>query len=118
MIIGGSKVEVIENIKRAIQRNELNTKVEIGDPNLTSKQKQEIITRYLANQDKFSYKMKNHLARFIIDMVMNIQNKETEIIGIENIQNIKTGAIITSNHFNPLDSTVVQKAMKKVIKYF
>ena len=47
---------------------------------------------------------------------MNIQNKETEIIGIENIQNIKTGAIITSNHFNPLDSTVVQKAMKKVGK--
>lgn len=116
MIIGGSKVKVIENIKRAVERNELNKKVEIGDPNLTSEQKQEIITKYIGNKDKLSYKIKNNIARFIINIVTNIQNKETEIVGIENIKDIKTGAIITSNHFNPLDSTVIQKVIKKIGK--
>lgn len=116
MVIGGSKVEVIENIKRAIEKNEFNKKVEIGDPNLTPEQKQEIIARYIENKGKLSYKIKNNIARLIIDVVTNIQNKETEIVGIENIKDIKTGAIITSNHFNPLDSTVIQKVIKKVGK--
>lgn len=116
MIIGGSKVEVIENIKKAVEKNEFNRKVEIGDPSLTSKQKLEILTKYIENKDKLSYKIKNNIARFIIYVVTNIQNKETEIIGIENIKNIKTGAIITSNHFNPLDSTVIQKVIKKIGK--
>lgn len=116
MIIGGSKVEVIENIKKAIESNELNKKVEIGDPHLSSKQKQEIIKKYIENKDKLSYKIKNNIARLIIDIITNTQNKETEIIGIENIKDIKTGAIITSNHFNPLDSTVIQKVIKKIGK--
>ena len=116
MIIGGSKVEVIENIKKAIEENKLNNKVEIGDPKLTSEQKLEILTKYIKNKDKFSYKVKNNIARFIIDIVTNIQNKENEIVGIENIKDIKTGAIITSNHFNPLDSTVIQKVIKKIGK--
>ena len=113
MIIGGSKVEVIKNIKKAVENNELNKKVEVGDPHLTLEEKQDIIKKYISSKSKLSYKIKNSIARFIIATVSNVQNRETEIIGIENIKDIKTGAIITSNHFNPLDSTVVQKAIKK-----
>ena len=32
MIIGGSKKEVIKNIQKNILENELNKKVEVGDP--------------------------------------------------------------------------------------
>ena len=43
MIIGGSKKEVIKNIETNINNNELNKKVEVGDPNLT----EEEITKYI-----------------------------------------------------------------------
>lgn len=116
MIIGNSKKAVIENIKKAIENDEHDKKVEVGDPDLTAEQKREIVENYIKNKDKISYKIKNKIARVIINAVSCVQNKETQVIGIENIKDIKTGAIITSNHFNPLDSTVVQTAMKKVGK--
>ena len=38
MIIGGSKKEVIKNIQKNILENELNKKVEVGDPILTDEE--------------------------------------------------------------------------------
>ena len=37
-----------------------------------------------------------------------------EVKGIENLEKVKTGAIITSNHFNPIDTTIIQKLIKKL----
>ena len=45
MIIGGSKKEVITNIKKNIQAGELNKKVEVNDPNLSDEE----INTYLNN---------------------------------------------------------------------
>lgn len=109
MIIGGSKKEVIDNIKKAVEKGEYNTKVEINDPKLTSKEKKEIINNYLKNRNKISYKLKNNVASIIIKIATLKENKETKIEGIEKIKNIGTGAIITNNHFNPIDSTVIGK---------
>ena len=39
-----------------------------------------------------------------------------EIKGVENLKNIKTGAIITCNHFSPNDTFVMQKVLKKCKK--
>lgn len=36
-----------------------------------------------------------------------------DIVGIENYQNLETGAIITCNHFSPLDSFVMEVAYRK-----
>ncbi len=112
MIIGASKDKVIENIKRAVENGEYNKKVELGDPNLTKEQEDEITKKYIENQNKISYKIKTKIARTIISIATKIQNKETKIIGIENIKNIDTGAIITSNHFNPLDNLIIQKLIR------
>ena len=116
MIIGGDKEKVIENIKDAVQNDELNSKVEVNDPKLTADQKQQVIKNYLKRKKKISYKVNNKIARSILKMVTWMENRDTEIIGLENVENIKTGAIITSNHFNPLDNTVVRKFAKKVGK--
>lgn len=35
-----------------------------------------------------------------------------QINGIENMQNVKTGAMITCNHFNPFDSFTVEKVFR------
>lgn len=116
MIIGGDKEKVIENIKDAVENDELNSKVEVNDPKLTSEQKQRVIKNYLRRKKKIYYKLNNRIARGIIRMVTWMENRDTEIIGLENVKDIKTGAIITSNHFNPLDNTVVRKFAKKAGK--
>lgn len=116
MIIGDNKDKVIDNIKKAVEKGEYNKKVEVNDPNLTLKQQEELIEKYLKSQKKLSYKINNKIANVILSVVTNMQNKETEIVGLENIKDINTGAIITSNHFNPLDNTIIQKLVRKLGK--
>lgn len=116
MIIGDNKERVINNIKEAVKNGEYNKKVEIGDPDLTTKEQEEIIRKYMAKQDKIGYKINNKIANIILTIVTNMENKETKIIGIENIKDINGGAIITSNHFNPLDNTIIQKLARDVGK--
>ena len=52
MIIGGSKKEVIKNIETNINNNELNKKVEVGDPNLTEEEKLKYISDYCSDELK------------------------------------------------------------------
>ena len=116
MIIGENRDKVIENIKTAISNNEHNVKVEIDDPNLSAEEKQKIINNYLNKQRKLTYRFNNIVARDILKIVSWKQNKNTKVVGIKKVKNIKTGAIITSNHFNPLDNIIVRKFAKKAGK--
>ena len=109
MIIGDNKGRVISNIKKAIEDGDYNKKVEVGDPNLTAKEQEEIIRTYMAKQDKLGYKINSKIANVVLSTVTNMENKETEFVGLENIKDITGGAIITSNHFNPLDNIIIQK---------
>ena len=116
MVIGENKDKVIKNIKKAVEKGEYNKKVEVDDPNLSLEEQEELIEKYLEKQNKLSYKINNKIANVILSVVTNMQNKETEIVGLENIKDINTGAIITSNHFNPLDNTIIQKLVRKLDK--
>ncbi len=62
------------------------------------------------------YFINNKIARGIVELIMHSQNKTTKIIGMENIKDIEGGAIITSNHFNPIDNIVIRKFAKKAGK--
>ena len=116
MIIGSNKKVVIDNIQTALKEGRLNDKVEVNDPALSSEQKTEIIQKYLKNRNKLTYQMNNRIARRIIDTVQRTQLKDIEIQGLENIRDINTGAIITSNHFNPLDNMAIRKLTEMVGK--
>ena len=116
MIIGKNKDLVIENIKKSINEGKFNEKVEVDDPTLSSNQKSEIIKKYLLKRNSFKYKFNNKISEAIISSVGELQTKDTKIVGLENIQEIDTGAIITSNHFNPLDNMAIRKLAKKVGK--
>ena len=50
MIIGGSKKEVINNIKVNIKNNELNKKVEVNDPCISDEELEHIIN-YLTSKN-------------------------------------------------------------------
>ncbi len=83
------------------------------DPKLSGEEIRKLINKYMKKQKKIVYKINNSIAKTILNAVTWKENRDTEVIGIENIEGIKTGAIITSNHFNQLDSTIIRSFVKK-----
>lgn len=113
MIIGGSKKEVISNIKTAANEGLLNAKVETNDPILTQEESDSIVYGYTKKRNTLPFKIKNLGARAAAAVITDLINKNTEIIGGEKIKNINQGAIVTCNHFNPLDNTAMRYMAKK-----
>ncbi|MCC8136829.1 MAG: 1-acyl-sn-glycerol-3-phosphate acyltransferase [Clostridiales bacterium] len=113
MLIGGNKEQVIANMKAASERGDLNCKVEMDDPLLSDEDRERIARRYLDNYNTLGYRFCNICARALTDTATRILNRNTKIEGLENIRDIHGGAIVTSNHFSPLDNTAVRKAMNR-----
>lgn len=116
MIIGKNRPAVIENIKNAAERGDFYAKVEIDDPVLTAEQSDEIIQNYLKSRKTFPFKIKSFLARRVANILTFTLNRKTDIVGIEKLHEIKGGAIITSNHFSPIENTVIRHLVKKLDK--
>ena len=53
-----------------------------------------------------------------VSKYMKMLDKDIEIKGAEKLKNVdlSKGAIITSNHFNPLDTFIIRKLVEKVLK--
>lgn len=115
MIIGDSKKEVIKNIETNINNNEFNKKVEVGDPNLTEEEKSKYINKFYQNQKSPIYFIKNKIANKTVKKIAKEIYPNINIIGLEklNYVDLTNGAIITSNHFNPLDSYNIRKIVEE-----
>ncbi len=66
---------------------------------------------------KSTSKIKSKIAYKIGERYLNGLLKDKKLIikeikGIENLKNIKTGAIVTCNHFNPFDCFTIEKAFR------
>ncbi len=114
MIVGGSKKEVIKNIQKNILDNELNKKVEINDAVLTPEESEKILKNFYKNRkNKVRFWFRNKRCYAYLRYIDLKIHKYIEIEGLENLKDIKDGAIITNNHFNPLDSMIVRKLIRK-----
>ncbi|MBP3706623.1 MAG: 1-acyl-sn-glycerol-3-phosphate acyltransferase, partial [Clostridia bacterium] len=113
MIIGKNRRAVIENIKAAAKMQDFYKKVEIDDPVLTTAQAREITDAYIASKNKSNFKVKSFFARLIANIGSGILNKNTEIIGEEKLPKSLNGVLITSNHFGPLENTVIRHFVKR-----
>ncbi len=114
MIILPGRAEVIENIKTCAENGEFNRKVEVGDPVFDSEKRQKVLARYFHKHKSPWFKVCNFVARRMLDVITRVWNRDTQIVGMKNLKGIKTGAIITSNHFNPSENTVIRyMAMKR-----
>ncbi len=117
MIIGGSKKAVIKNIQKNIQDNELNKKAEINDPQLSAEEINTYIKNFYENRKhKGKFFWKNKLGYLCVNLVGLKLNRKIKIEGLEKLKDINDGAIITSNHFNPLDNMCIRKLIKKRYK--
>lgn len=117
MIIGGSKKEVIENIKINILNNELNKKVEVSDPNLSDEEIKMILTKFYKNKKKLTYFIKRSIANHTVNKIGKALYNDVTVKNIDLLTNIsfEKGAIITSNHFNPLDSYNIRYIVEKIL---
>lgn len=116
MIIGDNREAVIENIRTAAESGDFYAKVELNDPVLTKEQSDAIVSGFLKNRKKASFKAKTLAAREIATILTRALNKNTEIIGLEKVAGITGGAIITSNHFSPIENTAIRHLCKKLGK--
>lgn len=111
MIIGGRKQPVIQNIQRAAANGTFNVKVEVNDPQLDAAQQKALMTDYLQAQQSRWSGFHNGIARTIANGMTWLLNRDTQVVGLKNLTRINGGAIVTCNHFNPLDNTAVRYAI-------
>lgn len=110
------RLKVIQNIKKAIESGNYNNKVEIGDPTITDEERQKRIINFDSLRRRIPSRMNAWASRKVADIATEMVNKTTEIDGMENIEGIDEGAIITCNHFSMFDNTVIRHLMRKIGK--
>jgi len=108
MIIGDNRKKVIENIKDFAQSGKFHEKVELNDPVLTTAQNKDITDFYVNNRKTPTFRIKKAVAVFLAKTATRLINKDTEMIGLEKIPENIGGMLITSNHFSPLENTVIR----------
>lgn len=116
MILGDNRPAVIANIRNAAQTGDFYKKVELGDPQLTPEQSAAIIHRYLTRRGACSFRLKGFAARQMANAATAMFNRDTAIVGMEKVASVTGGAILTSNHFSPVDNTVVRHFARAVGK--
>ena len=114
MIIGENRKAVIENIKNYAESGQYHNKVEIGDPDLTPQQMRAITDKYMQNRTHLGFRLKSFAAIRVAKIATKLINKNTEIKGLENIPEGLEGVLITSNHFGPLENTVIRHLTNKM----
>lgn len=114
MIIGEDRKKVIENIKFNAENQRFHDKVELNDPVLNKEQEKAITDAYVKNRNKVSYRIKRAVAVAAAKIAAKKINEETEIVGLEKIPSDLGGVLITSNHFGPLENTVLRFLMGKL----
>lgn len=112
-MISEHRDEVIANIKNCSESGQWNSKVEIDDPDLSAEEKTALVKDWLKNRYTLKYKVNNKIARIMSRIITDKENKNTVFTGLKNIKDVQGGAIITSNHFNPMDNTAIQKMVRK-----
>lgn len=114
MIPGGDRLAVIENIKKCLDGENFNDKVETGDPVLTVEDERRITDTYIESRHSLSYAWRRAVALCATGIATKRINQNTEIVGLEKLPRELGGVIITSNHFSPLENTVIRHLVRKM----
>lgn len=108
--------EVKNNIKTSLEKGELNNKVMTTDHVVTAFDRRRCILPYDNTKKKIINKIQCEIATAIVNHLTKKINQTTQIVGMENLKDFDGAAIITANHFSPVDSTVVRFLTNKIGK--
>lgn len=113
-MIAPNREEVIKNIKSSCDQKQFHNKVETGDPVYTNEERRYMLKKYMRVRKSPYFKILNWIAGRTLDLITWYWNRNTEIQGLENLSNLHQSAIITSNHFNPSENTVIRLLSQKL----
>lgn len=102
------RLAVIDNISLALEEGDSFKKVELFDPVITDEDVKRVIVPFDTTRKKLKNKLLSFIARKIAERETRKRNEKTVMIGIENALSVDGGAIITSNHFNFMDNTLIR----------
>ena len=108
-------LKIIDNIKKNIENNELNKTVAIDDPVRTEEEIDKLIEKYNnIKKNKIKYNIDKKAVQTMIKTTCKDVYNNIEFIGLDKLNNLKTGAIITGNHYSPVDTIPIKELIKKV----
>ena len=106
------RLEVLEKIKKLEENGIFDVDVE-EDPPTIPLQPEDIDYLRTSKLSQIKSKMATRMAEKLVnDLLKDNKLIIKKINGIENMQNVASGAIVTCNHFNPFDSFTVEKVFR------
>ena len=108
MIIGKDREAVIAQIRSFAEQGEFHRKVELHDPDLTAEQRRQVTDRYMKRRKQLSFRLKTAMGVAFAKTATRIIHRHTKIIGLEKVPPNLKGVLITSNHFSPIENTVIR----------
>lgn len=107
------RASVLQKIKEYEKNGWFDRDVE-DDPPTVPLDADKIDYTYSGAGQKIKTRIANLVARTYFDnLIKKKQLIIKEVVGLENFTSVKTGALITCNHFNPFDNYAVYKAIQK-----
>lgn len=107
----GGRDTVIQNIAKNVREGKLNQKVEIHDPVLTLSEQHEVLNHFLDLHQTKRYHWRAAEARSVMNMATRMMSPNLSVDGTENLKGVNWPAIITCNHFSPIDSLLVRSVL-------
>ena len=109
----GERLKIIKKIEKLEEKGLFDVDVE-DDPPTIPLLKEDV--DYL--REKRTNRIKSRIANTVGEMFVNELLRDNKLIikkinGMENLQKVKSGAVITCNHFNPFDSMAIEKVFRK-----
>ncbi len=114
LLVTPGRKEAIDNIRKAVSEGRYNDKTEPFDPERDPEALKTDILHYVRRRSSFSFKIKNFIARKIVDSwIRRYSNGVNEIVGMEKLKAVPGPAFVTSNHFNPFDNGFLRTMAKE-----
>ena len=114
LLITPGRKEAVDNIRKAVSEGRFNDKTEPFDPQWDPEALKADILRYVRRRSSLSFKIKNFIARKIVDSwIRRYSDGVNEIVGMEKLKAVPSPAFVTSNHFNPFDNGFLRTMAKE-----
>lgn len=103
------RVEILEKIKQLEKEGKFDVDAE-NDPPTMELTPENVDYLKTKRKNRWKNKFANKLGEKFLEAIIK-DNKLIikDVIGLENLSNIKSGAILTCNHFNPFDSFTIEE---------
>ena len=113
----GDREQVYENIRTAVSLNQLNSKVEPGDPKLLREDKEALLRHYIDYRTAYGFCVKKYIAEAIFHAGTSAVGLITQVDGLENLSGINVSCLChhTDHFYQRRVMVVIFMFQKKIL---